>query len=172
VDVRLIAATHQDLRQLIESKGLSLRSLLPHQYGSLSQSLRCANVPEDIPAIAHNLMQRIATDMGRPNVDLSPRAVQRLSSYYWPGNIREMRNVLERGAAADGSFRPSMRRILFFDATAQKSSGWLRPELDDGRDGAVAHRARLFPMRAENVEKNCQAAWDRQEHALPEAQST
>src|SRR5438270_5460505 len=83
VDVRLIAATHQDLRQLIETK--VFRSDLYFRISTIPIAIPALRErPEDIPYIARHLMQRIATDMGRPNADLSPRAVQRLSSYYWP----------------------------------------------------------------------------------------
>ena len=51
---------------------------------------------EDIPQIASTLLQRICSDMARPPVELSTKAIERLQSYYWPGNIRELRNVLER----------------------------------------------------------------------------
>jgi len=95
VDVRLIAATHQDLRQLIESK--QFRSDLYFRISTVPitiPSLRERS--EDIPAIVENLLQRICTEMARPLARLSAKSVHRLSAYYWPGNIRELRNVLER----------------------------------------------------------------------------
>src|SRR4029077_16826546 len=52
--------------------------------------------PEDFPYIARHLLQKISVDMARAPGELSPRAMQRLYAYYWPGNIRELRNVLER----------------------------------------------------------------------------
>jgi len=51
---------------------------------------------DDIPSIAQSLLNRICSDMARSRAQLSPKAMERLRSYYWPGNIRELRNVLER----------------------------------------------------------------------------
>lgn len=95
VDVRLIAATHQDLRQLIESK--QFRSDLYFRISTVPIAIPALRErPEDIPVIVEYLLQRICVDMARPIVALSQKSVQRLSTYYWPGNIRELRNVLER----------------------------------------------------------------------------
>ena len=95
VDVRLIAATHQDLRQLIESK--LFRSDLYFRISTVPLAIPpLRERPDDIRPIAHSLLRRICADMGRAPVELSAKALQRLRSYYWPGNIRELRNVLER----------------------------------------------------------------------------
>ena len=95
VDIRLIAATHQNLRALIESK--SFRSDLYFRISTVPLSIPpLRERPEDIPHIAGALLQRICYDMARAPVELSSKALERLSSYYWPGNIRELRNVLER----------------------------------------------------------------------------
>ena len=95
IDVRLIAATHQDLRQLIETK--MFRSDLYFRISTvplLIPPLR--ERQDDIPFVACSLLRRICSDMARPSAELSAKAAERLRSYYWPGNIRELRNVLER----------------------------------------------------------------------------
>jgi DNA-binding NtrC family response regulator len=95
VDVRLIAATHQDLRQLMEKK--VFRSDLYFRISTVPIFIPALRErPDDIPHIARNLLQRISMDLGRPPAELSKEAMQRLHAYYWPGNIRELRNVLER----------------------------------------------------------------------------
>jgi len=95
VDVRLIAATHQDLRALIETK--TFRSDLYFRISTVPLALPPLRArQEDIPHIARTLLQRICSDMARAPVELSSKALERLRSYYWPGNIRELRNVLER----------------------------------------------------------------------------
>jgi DNA-binding NtrC family response regulator len=53
---------------------------------------------EDIPIIANSLLRNLATDLARDQQELSPSAETLLKSYSWPGNIRELRNVLERVA--------------------------------------------------------------------------
>src|SRR5438270_1496424 len=95
IDVRLIAATHQDLRHLIETK--AFRGDLYFRISTVPLAIPALRERrDDIPFIAHSLLSRICSDMARPRAELSPSAVERLRSYYWPGNIRELRNVLER----------------------------------------------------------------------------
>ena len=95
VDVRLVAATHQELHRLIESK--TFRSDLYFRISTVPLALpTLRSRQEDIPEIAATLLQRICSDIARPPVELSTKAIERLQSYYWPGNIRELRNVLER----------------------------------------------------------------------------
>jgi DNA-binding NtrC family response regulator len=95
VDVRLLAATHQDLQRLIAEK--TFRSDLYFRISTVPIAIPALRErPDDIPHIARNLLQRISTDLARPRAELSQKAMQRLHSYYWPGNIRELRNVLER----------------------------------------------------------------------------
>ena len=93
VDVRLIAATHQDLRALIETK--TFRSDLYFRISTVPLAIPPLRArQEDIPHIARTLLQRICSDMARAPVELSTKALERLRSYYWPGNIRELRNVI------------------------------------------------------------------------------
>jgi DNA-binding NtrC family response regulator len=97
VNIRLIAATHQDLFEL-------------QRDGRFRQDLyfRISTVPlhmpalrdrrEDIPLIAAGLLPRIAADLGRKDISLGHDVESALKNYDWPGNIRELRNVLERSA--------------------------------------------------------------------------
>lgn len=95
-DIRLIAASHQDLNELVKAKkfrgDLYFRiSTIPLTVPPLRDRI------EDIPVIARTLLDRIGSDLGRGELELSARAEQALCRYRWPGNIRELRNVLERG---------------------------------------------------------------------------
>ncbi len=95
VDIRLISATHRDLAQAARDN--RFRSDL---------YFRIATVPlkvpplrervEDIAALASEVLVGVRADLGRPGVELAPEAVAALQAYRWPGNIRELRNVLER----------------------------------------------------------------------------
>ena len=114
IDVRLIAATHQDLRHLIETK--AFRGDLYFRISTVPLAIPpLRERQDDIRYVAHALLTRICSDMARPRAELSSQAVERLCSYYWPGNIRELRNVLERALlftdrnvleASDLSFEP------------------------------------------------------------------
>jgi len=94
VDVRLIAATHQDLKKLVAEK--QFRNDLYYRVSAIPLDVPpLRSRSEDIPVIARALMGQFA-DLGRGDVELAPDAVKALQIYSWPGNIRELRNVLER----------------------------------------------------------------------------
>lgn len=95
VDVRLIAATHQDLVKSISEQ--RFRSDLYFRVSTLQIVIPpLRDRIEDIPLIAEHLLTRISSELSRPAKELSPGVLGKLSSYSWPGNIRELRNVLER----------------------------------------------------------------------------
>jgi DNA-binding NtrC family response regulator len=113
VDVRLIAATHHNLHELIKEK--KFRSDL---YFRISTVL--LKIPplrerlEDMPLIAGALLQKIALNLKHSEMILTADALAALQRYSWPGNIRELRNVLERAAllADDAMIKP---RHLHFE---------------------------------------------------------
>lgn len=150
VDVRLIAATHQDLRQLIETK--VFRSDLYFRISTIPIAIPpLRERAEDIPHIAKVLLQRIATDMAHAPVDLAPRAQQRLQSYYWPGNIRELRNVLERALLMSERTVLDAGDLAFEAKADQRSKSyddhWSLEEVER------FHISRVFSEEAGNVEK-------------------
>ncbi len=95
VDVQIIAATHRDLKSQAENgtfrKDLYFRvSALQMRIPPLRERL------EDIPIITDRLLEQLGKDMQRFPLSISDRARVALQQYSWPGNIRELRNVLER----------------------------------------------------------------------------
>jgi len=95
VDVRLIAATHQDIGHLVREKrfrdDLYFRiSTIPLSFPSLRERI------DDIPTLAQYLLDKVAADLGRTDLMLDQGCIQALQAYSWPGNIRELRNVIER----------------------------------------------------------------------------
>ncbi len=125
VDVRLLAATHQELAALVRDK--KFRSDLYFRISTIP-----LNVPplreraEDIPILAQKLLRAAAAEMGKPETSLHPDAMEAMQRYAWPGNIREMKNVIERAVLLGGQGELS-RRDLLFDARPQLANGW-RPE--------------------------------------------
>ena len=95
VDVRVIAATNKDLMKEIE-KG-SFREDLYHRL-----SVIVINVPslderkDDIPLLVDYFMKQISAESGMPEREFSPEAIKLLQEKSWPGNIRELNNVVER----------------------------------------------------------------------------
>ena len=113
VDIRLVAATHRNLGILMRD-GL-FRSDLFFRISTiplLIPSLR--ERAEDISVLSNHLLQRLQTELGVSGVEITPDAMRRLQSYGWPGNIRELRNVLER-ALLLGNSRVISEKNLHFD---------------------------------------------------------
>jgi DNA-binding NtrC family response regulator len=111
VDFRLLAATNRDLRPLIEA-GLFGADL----YERLAiVSIHLAPLRErldDLPALATHFMARFAHDQGRPPlVDIRADALRALAAYPWPGNIRELRNVLYQTLV----YKRTGRQVLLSD---------------------------------------------------------
>lgn len=100
-DVRVIGATHRDLRLMVE-RGTFREDLFYrlHVFAIALPPLR--ERPEDVLPLAEALLEDIGRQLGRRGAGLSRDAVPRLLSYAWPGNIRELRNVLERAAILAG----------------------------------------------------------------------
>ena len=95
VDVRVLAATHRNLPQRVKE-------------GAFRQDLyyRLAVIPleipplrarrEDLPALVEHFSRRVATDLKLPYRQIAKGAVDKLSAYSFPGNVRELRNLIER----------------------------------------------------------------------------
>src|SRR3954468_13620512 len=114
VDIRLIAATHHDLQKLVQQRrfrdDLYFRiSTIPLVTPPLRERV------EDIPLLVDYLLGRLSQDIVTTPIEISPEAVRALQSYSWPGNIRELRNVLERALLLSGS-RLLTERDLHFDS--------------------------------------------------------
>jgi DNA-binding NtrC family response regulator len=95
VDIHLIAATHIDLALAVREK--TFRSDLYFRINTIPLAIPpLRERPEDIPLLARTLLKRLSTDVGRGPFELSEDAENTLRGYGWPGNIRELRNNLER----------------------------------------------------------------------------
>ena len=102
VDVRWIAATNRDLQSMM-TEG-RFREDLYHRLAVFPIRLPpLRERPGDIIPLARTMLQRIAAELKRPQLGLSPAAERKLLTWRWPGNVRELANALERAAIlADG----------------------------------------------------------------------
>jgi len=94
IDVRIISATHHDLEQEIKEghfrEDLFYRlNLFPIRMPPLRDRM------DDITLLINELISRIESQ-GRPSIHLLPEAIEAMSGYSWPGNIRELANMIER----------------------------------------------------------------------------
>lgn len=127
-DVRVLAATNRDLKQLVDDgtfrEDLYYRlSVVPIAVPPLSEHR------ESIEPLAHYFLKLFSKQMGREVPDFSPQALQSLLDYSWPGNIRELRNVIERSLilSTGSTVEPSILGIPVagvstLDPTAQSAT--------------------------------------------------
>ncbi len=95
VDVRIIAATNADLQQMV-AEG-TFREDLYYRLNVITIKLPpLRERKEDIPALASFFLKRFGEENGKPHLTLSPRALDVLMAYHWPGNVRQLENVIER----------------------------------------------------------------------------
>ncbi|HEV8128135.1 MAG TPA: sigma-54 dependent transcriptional regulator [Candidatus Eisenbacteria bacterium] len=103
VDVRMVAATHQDLEELVH-KGRFREDLYYRLNVVTLRVPRLHERPEDIPLLAEHFLKRFGALSNRPLLGFSSAAMAALSAYPWPGNVRELENVVDRAVAlAPGS---------------------------------------------------------------------
>jgi len=102
VDVRIISATHQKLADLVAAG--RFRQDLFYRLNVIELKMPpLRECREDIPRIAASILERLARQHGVPAPRLKPAAVQALEGYDFPGNVRELENILERALALSGS---------------------------------------------------------------------
>ena len=97
VDIRVVAATNRDLWQMVEQGKFRMDlyyrlNVFPIQVPALRERI------EDIPQLANNLIVQLNKKLGKQLRGISKSAINALQAYNWPGNIRELQNVLEREA--------------------------------------------------------------------------
>jgi DNA-binding NtrC family response regulator len=90
-DFRLVAATHKPLQQMMADG--RFRQDLYYRISAFPIPLPALRArPDDIPLLVNSILQR----SGKTKLTVDPAAMARLQAHAWPGNIRELRNVLER----------------------------------------------------------------------------
>lgn len=95
VDVRVISATSRDLiNEIAEGR---FREDLYHRLNVVPLTMAAlSDRREDIPALAAGFLESLAEATGRPKMRLADDAIAALQSYDWPGNVRQLKNIMER----------------------------------------------------------------------------
>ncbi len=95
VDVRVVAATNKDLKEEIKQK--RFREDLYHRLAVIMIKVPSLNERiEDIPLLVNHFLKQIASEQGTSPKQIDDEAIKILQNYNWTGNIRELRNVVER----------------------------------------------------------------------------
>lgn len=95
VDIRVLSATHKNLPELVQEG--SFRQDLFYRINVIELSVPpLRDRPDDVPLLAGHILNRIAREYECDPAKLTPAAIQRLQGYEFPGNVRELENILER----------------------------------------------------------------------------
>ncbi len=95
IDVRIVAATNRNLEKMV-ADGMFREDLLYRLsvFNIVVPPLRARR--EDFTALCHSLLERLGKELGKPALHISEDLIQKLSLMPWPGNVRQLKNALER----------------------------------------------------------------------------
>jgi DNA-binding NtrC family response regulator len=98
VDFRVVAATNRDIAELAKSG--AFRQDLYFRLNVVTLRIPpLAQRKDDIPLLAHHFLRLFAAQMNKPVTGISPEVQNILAAYSYPGNVRELKNIIERGVA-------------------------------------------------------------------------
>ena len=133
INIRLVCATNENLPEAIQ-RG-TFREDLYHRINEFTLHMPLLRERgNDILEFAHYFLERANTDLGRNITDFTPDAQQALLRYAWPGNLREMRNVVVRAAllAENAAYISSTQLGLPQDTATQPSAALaIKPTADE-----------------------------------------
>jgi len=114
VDIRIIAATNQNLPQKI-AQGLFREDLYFRLEGFRVTVPPLRERKEDIPLLTAHFLKMFATDMGIEHPSISPEGLSALEAHYFPGNVRELRNIIEGALITSGGSVIQPEHLHFID---------------------------------------------------------
>lgn len=149
VDVRILSATHKDLRELVSSG--QFREDLFYRIDVIELKVPpLRERQDDIEVLAGHMLGKLSQDLGVAVPELTPDARRKLIAYGYPGNVRELENILERAVALSGDELISADDIQIRETVGAVSGEVTTNELtatgDDSGD--------LLGNRLENVERD------------------
>lgn len=130
VDVRFLSGTHHNLAQAVGEK--KFRSDLYFRINTIALVVPpLRERAEDIRLLTEWILCRLCEAFGKKGIEVTPAAMAMLESYSWPGNIRELRNVLERALLLSEGQTISPKQLSFIPTQAASSGGGSRKTMSD-----------------------------------------
>ncbi len=157
-DIRLLSATHKDLAAEVEAG--RFRNDLYYRINVIDVHVPSVRErSEDIPELARALLQRIASGEGNENAQLDQSALKALGEYSFPGNVRELENMLERALALSGGEAISAQDLQFSTkATPAQLTGERTPPEGNGQTWSVHEAYGDMEGYLEDIERNILSA--------------
>ncbi|MEZ6131336.1 MAG: sigma-54-dependent Fis family transcriptional regulator [Planctomycetaceae bacterium] len=151
VNVRIVAATNANLAEKVRDR--KFREDLYYRLSVVTLDLPALrDRPEDILPLAEHFLKRFAEQARRPGLHLSSDARRRMQAHGWPGNVREVRNLMERVAFLAANDRVDADDLAFILSPVQESGQQLALEL--GLDAATREFQKQFIRRGIKQVKN------------------
>lgn len=165
VDVQVISATHRDLRKLIELG--KFREDLYYRLAVVELTLPpLRERAEDVPILATHFMNHFMEKTGKGGVTISADTMKIFSEYYWPGNVREMRNEVERLIALcspNSMIKPKdLSKKFFYESyptnlttEEEEEEGFIKKMVDDFERNLLSKYLRKHKWNKTKVAKLC-----------------
>jgi len=175
VDMRFIAATNQDLEEKVRT-GAFRKDLFYRLAAVVIRVPPLHERREDIPIIARHLLARVGRGMGKASRYFEASAMAELSAYRWPGNARELRNVVERAlmlSAADAISGTEIRELLpsgkkapasMEQATAHAEEPYMSAKRKAVAEFTAQYLTAKLAMHAGNISKAAEEAGIPRQH--------
>ena len=133
VDIRIIAATHKDLKEEVQAgnfrKDLYYRlNVITINIASLHERM------DDVPLLAKHFVNKLSLKLNRKNISVSDGFLEKLKTYSWPGNIRELENAIERGLNMVSDNGLLVPELLHFDSPTPVKIGERSTEVKSLKD--------------------------------------
>jgi two-component system, NtrC family, nitrogen regulation response regulator NtrX len=143
VEVRVVVATHRNLEQLVDSGGF--RRDLYHRVVVFPLTLPpLRERSEDLPSLVEHFARQVSAQNGWKAAPFSPAAIAMLKEYTWPGNIRELRNVVERLLLLAGDEVSGEDVSMALPAAQDRGPALTKA---DNETGPLAHRVLTFERK-------------------------
>ena len=147
VDVRILSATHRNLDELV--KAAKFREDLYYRINVIE--LRVPALRErldDVPQLVDVMLDRVSKQIGVPRPQMSDEAMDKLLSYAYPGNVRELENILERAVTLCAENRISPEDILLKQGPGLELPAVGDDAGSDGLEGQLEHIEREAIIKA------------------------